>query len=180
MGVPTFRIEVRKLYQSQPYSNDYQVEADAMSKAVTMADAIVAFERSFFLDSVSFVYYRISSAAVGDRTFRHVTLNLAGLIGAAGKDPLPLFNTVRLDLQTADSDPCRKYYRPPVYEAFQTDGVLDAGWRATIAANCATMISAFPAGTRIVSSIGNIVLSGVVFPRVQMRQLHRHRRPATP
>ena len=86
MGVPTHRIEVRKSKGGHQWSNDYLVECPTMADAVTMAVGAVNFEKSFHQAAVNFDYYRVSTVAVGDRTFRHVPLNVPGLAGAGGTD----------------------------------------------------------------------------------------------
>jgi hypothetical protein len=176
MGVPTHRIEIRKLYEGQSYSNDYNVECPSMDDAEAMALALVEFERIFHLNNVVFVYYRVSSAAVGDRIFRHQPINSIGLRIRSGSSQLPLFNTARLDMTTEDSDPCRKYYRCPLEETDQDDGHLSAGFWTAITTAWYAMNGAFPTGSKIVSGKGNNVVGASGFPDVQMRQLRRHRK----
>jgi hypothetical protein len=180
MGVPTHRIEIRKLYEGHSYSNDYNVECPSMDDAEAMAVALVEFEQTFHLNNVVFVYYRISSAAIGDRIFRHEPINAIGQRARSGTSQLPLFNTVRLDMRTEDSDPCRKYYRPPLEETDQEDGHLSPGYWTAIVSAWYAMNGTFPTGSKIVSGKGHNVVGVAGFPDVQMRQLHRHRKKKLP
>lgn len=176
MGVPVYRIEIRKSRLGHQWSNDYLIETIEMGDAVTMAEGALAWERSFHMNVINFDYYRVSTTSPGDRIFRHVPLNIPGLAGAGGSDYLPLFNTLRFDMATLDSDPCRKYFRLPLPEGLVTNEVIDPGTRASIDSAWASWYAAWPDGTRIVSTIGHIVINGSCSPIVQMRQLHRHKR----
>lgn len=180
MGIPTHRLEIRKLYEGHSYSNDYNVECPSMDDAEAMAISLVEFERSFHLNNVVFVSYRVSTVAVGDRIFRHQPIDTIGLRLRSGTSQLPLFCTVRLDMRTVDSDPCRKYYRPPLEETDQEDGHLSAGYWTAIVAAWFVMNAAFPVGSKIVSNKGNNVVGASGFPDVQMRQLHRKRKKKVP
>ena len=177
MGVPTHRLEIRKTWSGHNWSNDYLIEAPDMADAEGITLAILAFERAIHLDVVTFVYWRISTVIRFDRVFRHQAINLPGLLSASGSDLLPLFNTIRLDMVTVDSDPCRKYFRIPVTEAQQVNGVVVAGVQATFNSLFATCVAAWPSTSRVVSGRGNNVIGGVIYPNVQMRQLRRHKRP---
>jgi hypothetical protein len=176
MGVPVYRLEIRKQRLDHDWANDYLLEAASMELAQSMATTLLAFEQGFHSTVVNFVYYRISTVAKFDRIFRHVAVNLPGHQAAGTADFLPLFNTVRFDLMTGDADPCRKYYRVPLNEGIVTNEVIDSGFLDALNSNFAIALAAFPEGTRIVSTKGNIVLSGRGFPIVTMRQLHRHKR----
>jgi hypothetical protein len=180
MGVPTHRLEIRKTWSGHNWSNDYQIEAPDMADAEGLTLAILAFERAIHLDVVTFVYWRVSTVAVGDRIFRHQVVNLPGLLSPSSSELLPLFNTARLDMATVDSDPCRKYYRIPLTEAQQANGVIVSGVQTSWNALFATCVAAWPSTARVVSGAGHNVIGGTIFPNVQMRQLHRHKRPPLP
>lgn len=177
MGVPTHRIEIRKELNGEDWSNDYLVEAIDMNTAAAFGVDTIEFERQLHAPQVNFVYMRVSTWAKFDRTFRHVSINLPGLGMSALTERLPLYNTLRMDLMTVDSDPCRKYFRVPIHESMQSNGVLEpatiAAWQGYLAA----WIAGFDPDFHVVSGAGNNVVGGTVYPLVQMRQLHRHRRP---
>lgn len=177
MGMPTHRAEIRKEWQGHSWSNDYLIEGPSMDDAATLALSAVEFERHLHKNAVDFVYLRVSTVNVGDRIFRHIPLNLPGLASTDTTNLLPLFNVVRMDLQTADSDPCRKYYRLPISEVQQDNGVIAGSEVIAFGTLLAAWIAGWGSTTKVVSSKGHNVVGGVVYPFVQMRQLHRHRRP---
>jgi hypothetical protein len=174
MGLPLFRIEIQKSTPSETWSNDYLTDDLTMNDAQDLASVLLTWERQIHQVLVNFDYIRISSYVKGDRTFRHLTLNEAGLLGV--DDHLPLYCTLRMDMQTQDSDPCRKYYRMPVKEVDQQNGKFLAApfvffnqWIDTYLVNTMAL-------EHIVSNKGNKVISANLFPYVQMRQLHRRRK----
>lgn len=176
MGVPTHRVEIRKHKGSHSWANDYLVESPSMDDAETCANLFIDFERLLHYDNVVFDNARISTMSVGDRVFRHIVINAAGLAASSGIQFLPLFNTLRLDMETNDSDPCRKYYRIPIPESQQDDGVLSSAILTGIGPAFVAVLAAMPDGSSIVSNIGHIVINGGPFAQVQMRQLHRHKK----
>jgi len=177
MGVPTHRIEIRKEWNGQSWSNDYLVEASSMDTAAAFAIDTVEFERELHFNMIQFIYVRTSTVTKFDRIFRHIDLNLPGLSSTDTTNTLPLFNTVRMDLRTADSDPCRKYFRVPIPESQQDNGVLAPAWIASRTAILDAWIAGFDPDYHVVSKAGHNVIGGSVYPFVQMRQLHRHKRP---
>lgn len=180
MGAPTHRLEIRKEWQGHNWSNDYLVEGPSMDAVATFGLAVVDFEQTFHNQMINFVYVRTSTIAIGDRTFRHVVLNQPGEGSAGTTNFLPLYCTLRVDLQTADSDPCRKYYRYLIDEADQSNGVISPAKVAALQVFVDAFIMLMTAETKVVSGAGHNVVDGTVYPGVQMRQLHRHKRPALP
>lgn len=176
MGVPTHRIEIRKEYGAHNWANDYLVECPSFDDALSMAIALLSFERSIHMIPVLFTYYRVSTMAIGDRIFRHTPLSTNGTYGAGGTDFLPLFNTLRFDLQTLDSDPGRKYFRCPLPEGLVLNEIIHPDLLTAANTAYATAQASFPTGSKIVTSKGHNVVAGYGYPRVQMRQLHRHKR----
>jgi len=176
MGIPTHRVEIRKTWQGHDWSNDYLVESPSMDAAAAFALTAVEFERSFHNNMVTFVYVRTSTVAKFDRIFRHVPLNLQGVGSTDTVDLMPLFNTVRMDLQTADSDPCRKYFRIPISESDQSNGVIIGAKVIALGTLLNNFIATFNETTKVVSGKGHNVIAGRVYPQVQMRQLHRHKK----
>jgi len=176
MGIPTHRIEIRKTWQGHDWSNDYLVESPDMDAAAAFAIDTVEFERDLHFNMITFVYVRTSTIEKFDRIFRHIDLNLPGTASTDTTNTLPLFNVVRMDLRTADSDPCRKYFRLPIPESQQDNGVLAPAYIAGFTAILSAWISTFDEVTKVVSGRGNNVIGGSVYPLVQMRQLHRHKK----
>ncbi len=176
MALPTHKIEIFKRYQSETWDNSYLVVAGSMGAAETIAAALVAFERSFHLTPVIFDYVRTSTTIVGDRTFDHLVLNVNGLMDVAGGILLPLFNTLRLDLRTDDSDPGRKYYRMCfVAENIESDLTLKPAF-LTARQSLIDGLTDTPASLGVVTPKGNDVINQKWADTVQMRQLHRRRK----
>lgn len=182
--MPTlYRIQINKLRNNEEWSNDWIIEDETIDDAEDTANELITFEKQIHQDSVFFTYVRISTVLKGDRYFRHLALNQVGVRNS--NDSLPLYCTFRLDLPTADSDPCRKYFRGPVQEGDQTNGFLSAALLGVFNADVATYLATPGLFAKMRSGAGNPVVGGVFSPLVQMRQLHRHKRkkvtpPVTP
>lgn len=173
MALPNFRVQIDKSILSQHWSNDYLLTAADLLSASNDAQAIVAMERSIHGSVVNFNYVRTSTLTVGDRSFIHAPINLTGQIDYSGFEYLPLFNTVRVDLGTAGSDPARKYYRIPVLEVNQVNGKLTTAIMASITAQVQNILPAGSTAVPLVTTKGNVVVNASVHPDVQMRQLYR-------
>lgn len=177
----THRVEIRKRLGLADWSNDWLIEAVDMDDAVATATALIEFERRCHFNVVLFEYARVSQNNPLTRVFRHVPINLTGYQDATGGDQLPLFNTVRIDLQTADSDPGRKYFRLPVMEGWQTNGALNGAQVSAINALITTYLIGSVAGDNIYTPKGHQVTGAQVYPFIQMRQMHRrHKKKAAP
>lgn len=174
MGAPQWRIQVTKHMGAEEWSNDYLTDLATLTEAHDFAVSLVQLEESIHMAAVHFDYYRVSSVLVGDRIFQHVPINANG--GVANADFLPLFNTVRVDFQTASSDPARKYYRAPIAEGNQAGGVLSSDYINAVALALFTFLGDPELYGNIVTTAGNKVITGTVHDLVQMRQLHRHKR----
>lgn len=173
MALPTHRVSIFKKLGAEEWSNDWLLNVLDMDQANDVADALLEFERRMHQGDVAFTYMRISTTVKADRIFRHVPLNLMGYGGISGADGLPLFNTLRLDLSTLDSDPARKYFRLPLVEGNvanmkHSDSVMTVynGIVTTYLLNTIAL-------DNIVTSKGNVVTGASVHPFVQMRQLKR-------
>lgn len=174
MGLPQWRIQITKHMGAEEWSNDYLTDLGTISDAHDFAVTLVQMEKALHQASVHFDYYRVSSVLVGDRVFQHIPINANGDVSVA--DSLPLFNTVRVDLQTAASDPARKYYRTPIAEGSQQNGVLVSDALNAITLVLFTFLGDPELYGNIVTTVGHKVITGSVHDQVQMRQLHRHKR----
>lgn len=177
--MPTiYRVQIVKSLPLQAWSNDYIIHEETIEDAEDVLNDLVTFERNMHMDAVQFDYARISTVLPDDRYFRHIALNLAGLLSTS--DYLPIFNAIRVDMPTSTSDPCRKYFRGPIAESNQQNGVL-TGAAVTFYNG---VITTYLTGTDLISHIwtpkGNVCVGASLYPYVQMRQLHRRRRPVTP
>lgn len=174
------RLEIHKKLGEEQWVNTYLIEAVDMDEASDLGLLAVEFERRLHRDNVLFEYFIVSTRAIGDRVFRHVAVNAFGLKTLTTNSYLPLFNTIRIDFSTLDSDPCRKYYRVPVIEAEQTNGILEPAEVTAYNATISTYFFGTVLGDNLFTPKGHVVVSGSVSPKLQMRQLHRHKKKKLP
>lgn len=173
MPAPTYRVQIDKGMGLTHWSNDYLLVETSMDNAAAHALNLINMERSIHGDIVTFNWARISTYNTGDRVFRHIPINLPGQQEAHDADWLPIFNTLRADFGTTDADPCRKYFRCPVLEVWQTNGVITPSVLTTLTNLIAVVLPGGSTPVAIVSSKGNLVTSLSVHPQVQMRQTYR-------
>lgn len=173
MALPTWRIQLHKQIVSEEWTNDYLTDVETMEDAVDLLSEILTFEKAIHSGIVVFTYARVSSFVEGDRTFRHITLNELGTQPSTAY--LPLFNTARMDMQTNNADPCRKYYRMPVREDMQENGIINGTTLDFLNGYIAEHLG-IEVLSRIVSTKGNNVISASFHNQVQIRQLHRRRK----
>lgn len=171
-----YRLEIHKHFIETKWCNTWLIGALDMDDGEAIANAIVNFERKIHKDVVTFDYFLLSTILVADRVFRHRAINLQGLASSDAEVWLPLFNTVRVDFNTMDSDPCRKYFRTPISESNQADGELTTAYQAVIQAEVNSTFFTTIAGDNLFSPAGNVVISGTVHKRIQERQLRRRRK----
>jgi len=176
MPLPSHRVSIYKQMGSEEWSNDWLLNVTSMDDANDVGDALLEFERHMHSTIITFTYMRISTTAVGDRTFRHIPINQQGLINMEGAETLPLFNTLRVDLSTLDSDPARKYFRCPLSEGMQDGGNLLSTTITNFNGNITSYLANTIALDNIVTTKGNTVSGATVYPYVQMRQLERRRK----
>ena len=178
MAAPQWRIQIQKTMGAESWSNDYLTDDLLLDDAQDLASGLLAFEQNIHTVDVNFDFVRISSFVEGDRTFRHIPINEPGNGGSG--DYLPLFNTMRMDLQTSDSDPGRKYYRLPISETQVTNGEFTSTWLAAMASEITASLVTPGLLEHIVTNAGNNIGSATIQPKVAMRQLNRRKRPVTP
>jgi hypothetical protein len=174
MSPPSYRIQIVKSLGAEQWSNDYLTDHDTLTLAENLATQLVTFEQKIHMAVVKFDYVRISTFLPGDRIFRHIPLNLTGLVNTV--EYIPLYNTLRVDFQTASSDPARKYYRCPISEADQQNGAFISTYLSGIALTMFTYLDDPGLYGDIVTTAGNKVITASHHGDVQMRQLHRHKR----
>lgn len=177
------KVEVFKSYLGERWENVYLVDS-AGEIPVTAPFPDVAFvianaESVFHLPTVTFEYARVSTVAPGDGAYVTVPLGFSGLrAGSDAGSPLPLWNTLRLDLLVATGRPSRKFYRGVLGEAdIEFTAVAEA-----IRTNAQTVINAMigelvtDASVRLVDPQGQEIYACTPYTKVQMRQLTRGRR----
>lgn len=174
MALPRWRIEIHKSMGGEEWANDWLTDDDTIEDAQDLSALILTFEQHIHSTAVFFEYIRISTTLKFDRVFRHLAINQPGI--DTSSDSLPLFNVYRLDMGTDDSDPCRKYFRAPVPEAAQTNGFVNGAVLTSLNGAVGTYLITPGVLPHIVSPKGHTVLTASFNARVQMRQLHRHKR----
>lgn len=174
MGAPQYRIQIQKTLGADSWSNVYLTDDPNLLDAQDLSALLLTFEQHIHMDIVLFDFILISTFAPDDRVFRHLPINQPGLVGP--NPYLPLYNTARLDLTTSSSDPARKYYRLPIDEGQQSNGLIVGGALATLTAAFNTYMVATSVLEHIVTNTGHTVVAGSFHAPVQMRQLHRKRK----
>jgi len=170
-----FKVQVfkRLFSQEHEWSNVYHVESADMGGAAVMADVIAAAEESFHYNNVFFTKARVSNPGFAN-DFTIVTLNVAGFGGDA-LDQLPLWNVVRASLNVQFGRPSFKFYRLPLREQDQTNGVINNGLATTIT-TALTPLLATPTSDGIVDESDHFFTGVTVDTLVHERQVHRRRR----
>ena len=171
--MPLYQIDIEKYLQGPGFLNNfwtnvYFADSTDLAAAQTVAASILALERAVHLTTVTFTKYRVREKTPG-ATGQISTISLAGQRTVSG-DALPLFNVVRVDLNTGTGRPSRKYLRCPLQEAEQANGSLTT-----------TYISAFNTAYRdpllAISSLRDVdnqpFVSATTITAVGMRQLRR-------
>jgi hypothetical protein len=174
MSTPQFRVQIVKSKAGEQWSNDYLTDDTTLLDAQDLAATLLTWEKHIHDTATNFDYINVSNLDPTTRIFRHLTLNEPGLLSAG--DSLPLFNTMRVDFGTANSDPGRKYYRCPIGEGNQVNGFLTGDFITAINALIVTYLVTPAVLGHIVTNAGNTVVDATVHSAVQMRQLHRRRR----
>lgn len=178
MGNPRYRIQIQKEGFNENWSNDYLTDDATLDDAQDLAALLLTWEQQIHDTTVNFSYIRISTYLPDDRIFRHLDINQPGLVTPI--DHLPLYCTVRMDMGVSSSDPARKYYRTPLHEADQANGVLQSTFLTGMASLINTYLVVPTVLGHIVTNAGHTVISASINPLVQMRQLHRRKRPKLP
>lgn len=172
-----FQVDIQKQYQQTFWTNVYHVRADSVSQSLATVNLLVDAEAEIHHNTVLIQKARVSTAAAGDDTFTTVNYNRAGeRIGNV--ELLPLFNTLRIDVNTASGRPSRKYYRGVLSEGDIVGNQITASFANVIT----LLVDAFAtdaSDSGYVDVDDQEFISAVIFPRVQMRQLRRGSRKRT-
>lgn len=167
----SYNVSIVKQVNNTTWSNRYVVFADDISAAETAANSILAIERTAHASLVSFVGMKIDNTIIGSPDNKTVGLTGTGS-NAEASDYLPLHNTVRVVFHTATGRPSQKYLRAPVFESYQTAGVLTSSTRAWFVTNYAAPLLEIEAFKDV---DGQVFTSATVAPLVSLRQLNRRR-----
>lgn len=180
--MPLFKVEIFKQYQNENWANVYHLRAADIDEAASGVPILVAAERAIHLNTTEFVSARVADIAEGTDVFYSIPLGGFGSVGP-GEAALPLWNTIRVDFAvTGGGRPSRKFYRGRLDETASSYLTVVTAVANQIDTELTDMITDLAAnGTPYVDVDDQLVNNAVVYPRVQMRQLHRkRRRAATP
>jgi hypothetical protein len=180
--VAIFKIEIFKSHAGENWGNVYHVNATDLTAAQAAAPILGAMEVSFHQVGILVQYARVSDIVPNTDNFVTVPINDIGDSTGTGHI-LPLFDTLRLDLSVGAGRPGRKYYRGVLTTDNITDDIgtvdPDASGPVVTAFNNA-IADCTAADATLVQPDGDVLTEASAFPTVQMRQLHRKRRPASP
>lgn len=172
-----FKVEVFKAYQGEQWGNVYLIEAAGLAEAINAAGPIADMDQAMHKPRVTQLYARVSDVQPGTDVFATIPLNRLGT-GNSNGTSLPLYCTCRVDLQVQGGGrPSRKYFRMPIEEGDQVDGSLTSTFLGIYAGVLQGGLNALSsAGVQFVDPDGQAIVNAVIYPNVQMRQLHRRRK----
>lgn len=179
-----FRVQQFKRLDAndREWSNTYLIEADDLAAAVDAAAPLIGREQNVHADNVTILRQRISDTLPDTDVFTIVTAGVPGqAYVAADFQQLPLYNTVRVDIDVSGGGrPSRKYFRAPVGEQWNINGNLDTSVLTLFNDEVNGMIADVSAsGGMLVDPDGQAWQTAHCQLAVQMRQLHRKRRKKT-
>lgn len=178
------RVEVFKEFGGRTWENVYLVGPDSFGEDTLdpeVATVIANSERVFHAAVVQFTYARVSTLVQGDNNYITVPLGFAGQRSVDGAGAmLPLFNTLRVDIQSTAGRPSRKFFRGVLTELDITYTSVNENALAEAQAGVNAIITELATDTsyRLRDPQGQALVAAIAYPRVQMRQLNRGRRRA--
>jgi hypothetical protein len=174
--MPLFRGSVWKRLTADAsgrgWRNIYVINAADPVAALTTVDEIALLEQKVIGSNITIFEETAEEVGVKNH-YAKVSVNYAGEV-VVGLAPLPLFNTLRVDVYaTGKARPERKYLRL----GLGADYIVGANWTAAVvsdtATNYATPLAAIP---EYVAPDGTAHFEAIVLDPIQMRQVHWHRR----
>jgi hypothetical protein len=175
--VAQFQIDIEKKLGSEFWTNVYQAWAQDLATAQQFAGLIIAAERLIHNTAVLFTRHRVSSVAIGDGIYTVTAVNQFGQRSVGGL--LPLFNTLRVDLNAASGRPSRKYYRGVLSEEDISGDAVDTSPFVAFGNELFDLLQTDPMTTGIIDPQQERLTAVIIQPVVQMRQLRRSRRRRT-
>jgi hypothetical protein len=179
-----YNIDVEKFFDGEYWTNHYLLDADQELSQMGFYGALVTnMERNFHKGNVNFTKWRVSTTTPNDDQYITNAVGLPGLVSVGSTGYLPLFNVVRVDLNSdVGGRPGRKYYRLPLMEGEVQNGAVDSGVltivQDALEAGLAQMLAN---SVQLLISPNKNVSSFVPAVAIGMRQLRRgSKRKATP
>lgn len=176
-----FTVQVFKTHPFIPgrqFSNSYTLQASSMADAVPGVDVLKEYEQELHDPNFTITYARLSTATEGDNVYTTIVYNVPGVRTASGES-LPLFNTMRLDVNAATGRPSRWHYRG-LHEGEVSNNEVSSATRLVLTDAYDAMRTAMAAlspGCGFVQSDGtSLDVVGSSPPPVFDRKLHRRRR----
>lgn len=180
--MPVFQIDVQKDLEGEFWTNVYYVSCASLSQAETTFSTFLEFEQSIHFSDVHFNKLRASTITPLDNVFVSTAVDVNGGLGV--EDVLnPLFDVVRVDLNTALGRPGRKYYRGCLMQSDWTRlGELVSGKRTSVntAVNGLIADIAGLGDFTLVQKDGDEIVTAAVSPFYTNRQLRKGSRRSEP
>lgn len=175
--MPLWSVDVEKKLGEEYWTNRYIVDAVDLEAADDVGDQIAEIEQNVHLQPVLLTKRRTSDMLPGTDIFIVTPLNI---FGARQPDSsmLPLFNVARVDFKAATGRPSRKFLRGVLMESETDFDTITPGGVNFIDLTYAQPLEGLPG---YVDVDGQELLTGVVVPKIGMRQLRRgSKRRVTP
>lgn len=173
-----------QIFKTHPFrlgrtmSNTYTLLAASLADAAAGVDVLKEYELEIHDGNFTITYARLSSALVGDNEYTTIVYNTPG-VRSISSDSLPLFNTMRLDVNATTGRPSRWHYRGLHESEVENNQVL-AATRLVLTDAFEAMQTAMAALTPAVSlcqSDGtDLAATGTCPPPVFDKKLTRRRR----
>jgi hypothetical protein len=164
--------------EGEKWSNVYHVEVSTITDALTAFTSVMQAHLLTLLHS-SCRIVKVLSSSLTDDTFQELGVEEAGT-SSFTDSRLPLFNCVKVLVSTAGlGRPDIKFMKGWLTEGNSASGSLDTLPLTDFEDEFNAMIGDMNANdTPLTSQTGDLWSTGIVQPTIQMRQMHRRRRPA--
>jgi len=159
---------------NRPWTNVFHVNATTLDAAASWAVNFLAPCMVSELN-VAFSAVKIVVDHLADDTFISLPISIPGVVSG---DWLPLFNTVKVDINVAGHGrQDGKFVRGWLHEGVVTDGLIDESVRGAFEDKFTSLIADSTAdGTDLVDADGNLWQTASVRATIQERQRHRRRK----
>lgn len=173
-----FKADIEKVYGSEYWTNVYYIEAADIDTAATYLDNLMDVEQATHSQQVTVEKGRVTPVPNPGNAFITHEFHESG--GYINSEPLmPLFNTIRVDMNVAAGRPSRKFLRGVLHmDAIDADGYLVAGYQTHILNNYITPLEGYG---WLVDESGNDIVGFTLQGKPSDRQLRRgSKRRTTP
>jgi hypothetical protein len=179
--MPYFTVQVFKTHPFRPgrqNSNSYTLLAANMADAAAGVDVLKEYELELHDPNFTITYARLSTDIKGDDDYTTIVYNAPGVRVASGES-LPLFNTMRLDVNAASGRPSRWHYRG-LHEGEVSNNEVSSATRLVLTdafeAMQTAMAALSPAVSLVQSDHTDLAAVGSSPPPVFNRKLTRRRK----